>query len=350
MEMRSTMPRHGVVLLLAVITTLTVGCSRTHRKGAAYGDGSLAAHVDADQPEVAAGEQPGEPKAQDAAPVAPGAPRAAGGEAELVLKARVNNGEAEALIGTPLSILAVLSSTAAQRALNENQQRRAEGQEPVDVPAVRIGTNDSPWVQFLQFSLVRTDGDTRAPEDVLKDVDWREFIPEQMQTDTQLQEVGAQAARVLWVLPPDACGRLAAGQYELRARFGTSGAAEERLPKLAVQSKPARLRLRRAATDGERSTVLLGQASYSLNHERDFEEATALAKSALQVDPLNGEAHVTLGSVYRLQHRWEEAIAEYRAYLEYLEQQDLPPAEDGPIEHAREMIRSLEKRLQEETG
>ncbi len=83
--MRSTMPGDGVVLLLAVTTTLTVGCSRTHGKGAGYGDGSLAAQVDADTSEVAAGEQQlrepeGTERGVDVLPNTPGQTPPAGGE------------------------------------------------------------------------------------------------------------------------------------------------------------------------------------------------------------------------------------------------------------------------------
>jgi hypothetical protein len=88
--------RRVVLLALAAVTTLTVGCSRIKDKDASYQDESLPAQVDADKPEVAAGEQrPGEPGTPDAAGAVPEAPRAVGGGSGL--NANAENVEAEAL-------------------------------------------------------------------------------------------------------------------------------------------------------------------------------------------------------------------------------------------------------------
>ena len=93
--------------------------------------------------------------------------------------------------------------------------------------------------------------------------------------------------------------------------------------------------------------ALLAKASRLLS-DQDLEGAKTTAELALKLDPTNGEVHLTLASVYRVQENWREAIREYRIYQRYLKKQDLPPSEDGPEEYFRRMIEDMEKQLKAE--
>lgn len=261
-------------------------------------------------------------------------------EADLTLRAEVNNGRPEALVGTSLWVHAWI--------FNENQQRRAKGLESLETPTVRIGMEDKPWIDFLQFKLVHVgsgDPGERIPE-ALGNVDWKTLIPEFIRKRTNVRDLGMAAERVSWVIPPKMASRLAPGQYQLTATFDTRTTKHGDIVKVLLTSKPAYFQLRAPANKRERATVILSEASYVASYDRNLEQALALAKSAQELAPQYMEVHNTLGAIYRVQRRWEEALTEYKVYLEYLQAQDLPPSEDGPVDHLQYLIESIQKQLE----
>ena len=269
-------------------------------------------------------------------------------EADLTLKAKVNNGRygsitgPEALVGTSLRVHTWIV----------NEQRRGEGLDSLEMPTVRIATEDTPWINLLQFELLHVgtgDAGERTPE-VLRDIDWKMLIPESSRGGTEGQElvVGLGTARVTWVIPPNMASRLPPGHYKLTATFDSRATEHADIVKVLLTSKPAYFQLRAPANKRERATVILSQASHVASYDRDQERALALVKSAQELDPEYMKVHMHLGTIYRVQRRWEEAIEEYTTYLEYLQTQDLPPSEDGPVDHLRYLIDMVQKSLQQE--
>jgi len=268
----------------------------------------------------------------------------------LTLKVSVNNKRATALVGTPLWIDARLVNEDAIRTFNQNQQRQAEGSETLEIPTVRIGTPDSPWIDLLQFKLVHVPswdaGGERA--EVLANIDWKILIPSFSRKRAQVEELSMEAIRVSWVVPPKISSRLSAGRYELTAIFDTRATTHADIPRVLLTSKPAYFDLRPPANQRDQAAVVLAEASYVASYDQDFGRAVALARSAEELDPQNMEVHLTLGAIFRVQHQWKEAIEEYTTYLGYIQGTYLSPTEDRRVEYLEHLLNWMREQLQEE--
>ena len=161
-----------------------------------------------------------------------------------------------------------------------------------------------------------------------------------------------ESARCYWKLPSSLSAKLAAGEYVLEAVLDAGQQTDPSVLSGKVTSDEVRITIRVSQDDRARGEVLSSQAE-DMAVNGQYDQAVKLYQGALKLNPQNQKLHCSLGRAYDLQGDAENAVKEYRAYVQWVKSSNIPrQGRDDIHDHARVIeseIKRLEAKLQKPT-
>ena len=214
----------------------------------------------------------------------------------------------------------------------------------------RLGTEKDPWFNHVAFYLYRIE------ERTTPDGTQAELVPvKQVPAKARYNRPGEQRLQAgqrisaSWVVDHIFTSDLPAGRYCIEATFDTT-ARKESDPKLfrgKCQGKSATIVINEPKDNMARADVLRAQGDYLTYHEGHYDEAIKLYLKALKLAPGKGRVHCGLGRAYELKGDPDNAINEYRAYVQWVRSSKFPRTGEDDINDHADIIERQVKAMEE---
>jgi hypothetical protein len=152
-----------------------------------------------------------------------------------------------------------------------------------------------------------------------------------------------------WAIAPNLTSRLLPGKYVIEATLNTTKlkGAHPQIFHENYQSNEVSIVINRPKTDQAKAEILIAQATYSGRHQK-YDDKIKLLKQALKLNSARGDIRCGLGDAYQAIGDPDNAIKEYRAYVQWVRSLNLPrTGKGGRNEHAdliEQMVKNMEQR------
>jgi len=196
--------------------------------------------------------------------------------------------------------------------------RRQDHSKATEKDIIQIGAKDNPWYKDIIFTVYRIQG-AEGQSNQLYDVHLEQIINQTEKNELKANEI----SRSFWAINPDGTSKLPAGRYSIQARFDTTVIAKK-CPQIVYTNmlcSEVSVVLNEPPGDNSgKAEVVEAQARFFGLLGKHADEI-ALLKQVAHLTPSSKEIHCRIGRAYELQGDIENALREYRLYVEWAKKQ-----------------------------